>query len=210
MHYSQVVDLEEEPFQESVLELLQELHRRGLAICIFDYRGYGQSGGRPSERGLYQDAAAVYDALVSTRHVAPQRLIVWGTSLGAAVAGDLATRRSVAGLILETPFPSIRAMVRAYYGALPLHLLLEARYGLAQRLARVRAPVLVMHGDQDRIVPLALGRRVFEAAREPKAFYLIHGADHNDTYVVGGAAYFERVMQFLRDAASAAARQAGA
>lgn len=181
------------------LELLTELHRRGLSVCIFDYRGYGRSAGRPSERGLYLDAEAAYDALLQ-RGVAPGQIVVWGTSLGAAVAGELATRRQVAGLILETPFPSVRAMVRAYYGGLPLQWLLRARYDLAKRLGEVRVPVLVMHGDRDHIVPLALGRQVYAAANEPKTFYLIPGADHNDTYVVGGEAYFQRVLAFVRQA----------
>ena len=179
------------------LELIEALHRRGLSVCIFDYRGYGHSRGRPSERGLYLDAQAVYDHLVTVRRVDPARLVVWGTSLGAAVAGELAVRRRVAGLVLETPLPSVRALVRAYYGWLPLHWLLAARYDLLRRLPQIQAPVLVLHGDQDRLIPLALGRRVYEAARPPKAFYLIHGADHNDTYLVGGEAYFRRVATFV-------------
>ncbi len=180
------------------LSLLQELHRRGLSVCIFDYRGYGQSQGTPTEPGLYRDAQAVYEYLTTTRHVPPSRLIVWGTSLGAAVAGELAAQQSVAGVILETPFPSVRAMARAYYGALPMHWLLRARYALARRLKRVHVPVLVMHGDRDRLVPLALGRDVYAAANEPKFFYVIPGADHNDTYDVGGEDYFHRVLAFIR------------
>ncbi len=179
------------------LALLGALHRRGLSVGIFDYRGYGQSRGRPSERGLYLDAQAAYDDLVTMRRIDPKRLVLWGTSLGAAVAGDLATQRRVAGLILETPLPSVRALVRAYYGWLPLHWLLAARYDLLRRLPQVHVPVLVIHGDRDRLIPLALGQRVYDAANPPKAFYLIPGADHNDTYVVGGEAYFQRVLQFV-------------
>ena len=182
------------------LELLRALHDRGLSVCIFDYRGYGQSEGSPSEPGLYRDAQAVYEYLTTTQRVPASRLVVWGTSLGAAVAGDVAAQHPVAGVILETPFPSVRALVRCYYGRLPMHWLLRARFDLAQRLARIQAPVLVIHGDRDQLVPTALGRDVFAAAREPKSFYLIPGADHNDTYLVGGEPYFQRVLSFIRHA----------
>lgn len=189
------------------LEFIAELYRRGVSVFMFDYRGYGQSDGTPSEPGLYQDALAAYDVLAQ-RHVPPERIVLMGTSLGAAVATELATKRKAAGLILETPFPSIAAMVRAHYGVLPLHLLLYARYNLSQRLPNVHAPILVLHGDRDTIVPTALGRQVYEAASEPKEFYLIPGADHNDTYVVGGEPYFQRLLAFIRRVASASAPSA--
>jgi len=185
------------------LENIAELHRRGISVFIFDYRGYGKSQGRPSEAGLSRDALAAYEVVTQRYGVKPERLILFGRSLGAAVATELATTRSAAGLILETPFPSVQAMVRAHYGVLPLHLLLEARYDLVSRLPDVRVPILVIHGDSDRIVPLALARQVYEAAPSPKAFYLIHGADHNDTYVVGGEPYFQRLLSFIREALSA-------
>lgn len=182
------------------LENIAELYRRGLSVFIFDYRGYGQSAGTPSEAGLSRDALAAYEFLTQVHRVPPGRIILFGRSLGAAVAGELAAKREVAGLILETPFPSVRAMVRAHYGVLPLHLLLSARYDLLARLKGVRVPVLVLHGDRDRIVPLALGRQVYEAAHPPKDFHLIQGADHNDTYVVGGEPYFQRLLAFVRGA----------
>lgn len=181
------------------LENLAELHRIGLSVFLFDYRGYGRSSGRPSEEGLHQDALAAYDYLVVTRGVRPERLVLFGRSLGAAVAGELASRKPAAGLILEAPFPSIAAMARAHYLGLPMHWLLSGRFPLEERLAQVHMPVLVVHGDRDEIVPIALGRRVFEAAREPKFFYVIEGADHNDTYRVGGRAYFGRLREFIRD-----------
>jgi len=179
------------------LENIAELYRRGVSVFIFDYRGYGQSQGRPSEPGLYQDAMAAYEVLTRQRHIPPERLVLFGRSLGAAVAAALATQRKAAGLILETPFPSVAAVVRAHYGPLPLHWFLRARYNLLERLQDIRIPVLVLHGDRDRVVPLALGRQVYEAAHEPKAFYLIRGADHNDTYAVGGEPYFQRVLAFI-------------
>jgi len=180
------------------LENVVEWHRRGVSVFIFDYRGYGQSAGRPSEPGLYQDVFAAYDWLTQQRGIAPGRVVIFGRSLGAAVAGELAMQRSAAGLILETSFPSVRAVVRSVYGPLPMHLLLRARYDLIGRLPRIRMPLLVTHGDHDRVIPTALGRTVYAAANEPKAFYLIPGADHNDTYVVGGDPYFERLGAFIR------------
>ena len=180
------------------LDQLATWRRRELSVLLIDYRGYGRSGGQPSEAGLYRDAMEGYNYLIHTRRIPPKRIILYGQSLGAAVIGDVATHRPAAGLILETPFPSIRAMVRAYYGAMPMHWLLEARYDLASRLAYVRMPVLVIHGDRDSIVPLALGQQVFDAAREPKEFYLVAGADHNNVEAVGGLAYGERVMTFVR------------
>ncbi|MBI3010889.1 MAG: alpha/beta hydrolase [Candidatus Omnitrophica bacterium] len=185
------------------LEWIAELNQRGVSVFMFDYRGYGQSEGRPSEAGLYQDALAAYDVLTHQRRVSPQRIVLMGTSLGAAVATELATKRTAAGLILETPFPSIAAMAKAHYGGLPLHVFLRSRYDLVRRLPTIRVPILVLHGDRDTIVPIALGRQVYETAPEPKAFYLIRGADHNDTYVVGGEPYFQRLLAFVQQVAGA-------
>jgi len=183
------------------LDNLAELYRMGLSVFIFDYRGYGRSSGKPSEEGLYQDALAAYGYLAGTRGVRPERLILFGRSLGASVASEIAVQRPAAGLILESPFPSIAAMARVHYAGLPMHWLLSGRFLLAERLARVSMPVLVIHGDRDDIVPIALGREVFDAAREPKSFYVVEGADHNDTYRVGGRAYFQRLRQFIHDVA---------
>ncbi len=181
------------------LENLAELYRIGLSVFIFDYRGYGRSEGKPSEEGLYQDALAAYSYLVDRRGVRPERLVLFGRSLGASVAGEIASRKPAAGLILESPFPSIAAMARAHYGGLPMHWLLSGRFPLSERLARVTMPVLVIHGDYDTIVPIELGREVFAAAREPKSFYVIEGADHNNTYHVGGRAYFQRLARFIEE-----------
>lgn len=181
------------------LDNLAELYRLGLSVFIFDYRGYGRSAGKPTEDGLYQDALAAYGHLVNTRGVRPERLILFGRSLGASVAGTVASQRLAAGLILESPFPSIAAMARTHYLGLPLHWLLSGRFPLDERLSRVALPVLVIHGDRDDIVPIALGREVFAAAREPKSLYVIEGANHNDTYQIGGRAYFQRLKQFIHD-----------
>ena len=181
------------------LENLAELHHIGFAVFLFDYRGYGRSGGRPSEEGLYQDALAAYGHLTNARGVEPRRIVVFGRSLGSAVAGNLASRRPAAGLILESAFPSIQDLAKSYMWGLPAHWFLAARFDLAARLREVHMPVLVIHGDRDQIVPLRFGEQVFEAARPPKAFYRVNGADHNNLPVIGGEPYFRRLKKFADD-----------
>lgn len=180
------------------LENLRELYRIGLSVFIFDYRGYGRSQGRPSEEGLYQDALGAHDYLTRTRMIRSERIVIFGRSLGAAVAGELAVQKPAVGLILESSFPSIAAVAKFHYGGLPVHWLLGADFTLIDRLPHLSLPKLIVHGDQDDIIPLELGRQVFEAARPPKSFYAIPGADHNNTYQVGGVAYFRRWTEFVQ------------
>jgi fermentation-respiration switch protein FrsA (DUF1100 family) len=178
------------------LENLLRLHRAGFSVFLFDYRGYGRSQGRPSEAGLYRDAHAAYLYLTEQRQIRPDRLVVFGRSLGAAVAGELVSRRLAAGVILESPFPSVASVARlTYFGAMG-HWLLGSRFALLERLPQITVPVLIIHGDRDHVIPLQLGKAVFDAARSPKELYVVSGADHNDLYVVGGQAYFQRLKQF--------------
>jgi fermentation-respiration switch protein FrsA (DUF1100 family) len=181
------------------LENLAALHKIGLSVFLFDYRGYGRSEGMPSEPGLYQDALAAYEVLTKAKQVPPERIVLFGRSLGAAVAGTLASQRPAAGLILESAFPSVEALAKFHYWGLPMHWLVSAKYNLADRLRQVSRPVLVIHGDRDSLVPLQLGQEVFEAARPPKDLYVVHGAGHNDLVWIGGAPYFERLRRFAKD-----------
>jgi fermentation-respiration switch protein FrsA (DUF1100 family) len=185
------------------LENLRELCRLGLSVFLFDYRGYGRSQGRPSEDGLYQDAIGAYDYLTRVRQIRPERIVIFGRSLGAAVAADLASMKPAAGLILESPFPSIAAVARHHYGGMPVHWLLGAEFKLIDRLPQLSLPKLVIHGDQDDIIPIEFGRQVFEAAKPPKQWYAIAGADHNNTYQVGGRVYFRQFADFIRRAIAA-------
>ena len=180
------------------LENLKLLYQLGLSVFLFDYRGYGRSQGRPSEEGLYQDALGAHDYLTRTRMIRPERIVLFGRSLGAAVAGELAVQKPAAGLILESSFPSIGAVAKFHYGGVPVHWLLGADFTLIDRLPQLSLPKLIIHGDKDDIIPLELGRQVFEAAKPPKFFYVIPGADHNNTYQVGGAAYFRRWAEFVQ------------
>lgn len=183
------------------LENLTLLYQLGLSVFLFDYRGYGKSqGARPSERGLYHDAYGAYEYLTRTRKIRPDRIVLFGRSLGASVAGELAVQRPATALILESSFPSIEAVAKFYYGGLPMHWLLGAEHRLIDRLPHLSLPKLIIHGDQDDIIPIELGRQVFDAAKPPKEWYMIQGADHNNTYRVGGRGYFHRLSEFIRQA----------
>jgi uncharacterized protein len=171
--------------------------RLGAAVLLFDYRGYGRSEGSPDEEGTYRDARAAHRWLVDEKRVPPERLVLFGESLGSAVALDLALSRPCRALVLESPFVSVPAMARAVYPFLPLWPLVRTRYDNEAKAPRLGVPLLVLHGERDEIVPFAQGRRVFEAAPEPKRFHAIPGAGHNDTYLAGGEAYWDVVREFL-------------
>jgi fermentation-respiration switch protein FrsA (DUF1100 family) len=179
------------------LENLRALYRIGLSVFLFDYRGYGRSQGRPSEEGLYQDATAAYDYVTRRRRITPDRMVLFGRSLGAAVAGELAAHKPASSLILESCFPSIEAVAKHYYHGLPVHWLLGASFRLIDRLPHLALPKLFVHGDRDSIIPLPLGEQAFHAAKEPKEFYLVKGADHNDLPFVGGRPYYARLREFI-------------
>lgn len=182
---------------------IRPLHRKvKIHIFIFDYRGYGRSEGKVSEEGTYRDAEAALAYLRSRKDVDPQRIIFFGRSLGAAVAAELATRAECLALILETPFASIREMARVAFPLLPIGPLLRTQYNTVDKVKGVKAPLLVLHGDRDDVVPFEQGKKVFDAAPGPKEFYTIRGARHNDTYIVGGDAYFETLTDFIDRAAA--------
>jgi len=185
------------------LENLKLLYQMGLSTFLFDYRGYGKSQrARPSEKGLYEDASGAYDYLTRTRKIRPERIVLFGRSLGASVAGELAVQRPASALILESSFPSIEAVAKYHYGGLPVHWFLGAEYRLIDRLPQLSLPKLIIHGEKDDIIPIELGRQVFDAAKPPKEWYVIQGADHNDTYLIGGRAYFRQLGEFIRKALS--------
>lgn len=178
--------------------LLLLLRRLGLSVLIFDYRGYGRSEGRTSEEGTYSDARGAWRWL-QQRGWQPQQLIFFGRSLGAGVAVQLALEAPPAALVLETPFPSIAAMGWHHNPILYLLLgwLLDARYDSFNKIGRIHVPLLLFQGDRDTIVPEKMARRLFERANEPKTYYRIEGADHNDTLDVGGARYWQQWRMFL-------------
>jgi uncharacterized protein len=178
--------------------LAAALARAGLAVLLFDYRGYAANPGRPTEPGLAADARAAVAYLAAQPEVDPARLVYFGESLGAAVALRLAVERPPAALVLRSPFGSLAEVGRRHYPWLPVSLLLADRYDAAGRAGRLAAPLLVVAGGRDRIVPPAHSRRLFEAAPEPKRFVLLPGADHNDLDLLAGPRLLAEVMAFLR------------
>ncbi len=183
---------------DNILMLNQRL---GVGILIIDYRGYGLSEGKPSERGLYMDAEAALDYLVTDLGLDPEREIaLLGRSLGAGVAVEMATRHRVRGVILESGFTSIREMADSSDSFLPIPIVLmlfEARYDSISKIGRVESPVMILHGDRDDTVPYRMAEKLYGAANDPKTLYPIRGASHNDTVYVGGEAYFEALRTFI-------------
>jgi len=178
------------------LDSLRLFHRLGLNILIMDYRGYGRSQGRPSEQGTYQDAEAAWRYLVRTRGIPPEQILVFGRSLGGGVATWLALEHPVGGLIIESTPTSVPDMGTEVYPFLPVRLLARLHYNTLRRIPDVNVPVLVIHSSDDEIVPARHGRRIFAAAREPKAFLAIRG-DHNGGFLMSGEDYVKGLRDFI-------------
>ena len=178
--------------------LATALAREGFGVLLFDYRGYAGQPGTPSEDGLASDARAAVAYLQGRAGVDASRIAYFGESLGAAVAVRLATERAPNALILRSPFTSLEDMARLHYRWLPVGPLLADRYGSIDRIRDVRAPLLVIAGARDRIVPLAHSRRLFDAANEPKRFVPIDGADHNDLALLAGDRLIAETLAHLR------------
>jgi fermentation-respiration switch protein FrsA (DUF1100 family) len=177
--------------------LAAALARLGLAVLLFDYRGYGGNPGHPTEAGLATDAHAALAYLAARPEVDPARLVYYGESLGAAVALRLATERPPAALVLRSPFASLAEVGQHHYPLLPVSLLLADRYESTAVVGRLAAPLLVVAGERDRIVPAAHSRRLFAAAPEPKRLVLLPGADHNDHELNAGPRLLAELRAFL-------------
>ncbi len=178
----------------------ESLSSRGFGVLLLDYRGYGRSEGDVGgETGLYADADAAYEYVTKVRGVRPSRVVLYGQSLGTAVAVDLASRRQSAALILESGFSSASDLALTVLPILPrrLHFLAKNRFESALKLSTVRCPVLIAHGDPDLIIPTEHGRLLFAAANEPKKLLIFPGAGHN---VFGslGDGYLDQVVDYLR------------
>jgi uncharacterized protein len=168
----------------------------GSGVLLLDYRGYGKSAGRPTERGLYQDAEAAYNHLLAKGYTAG-RIFLHGESLGSAVAIQLAEKNPAAGLVLEAPFTSAKAVAGR---VLPIiGPLLIRGYDSLTRIRRIHVPLLVIHGDQDEVIPYEFGKQLYEAANSPKSFWTIRGAMHNDLHVVAGNEFPAKLSEFYRN-----------
>lgn len=173
-----------------VAPLLNEIHEAGFAVFAYDYRGYGTGDGVPTEENAYKDIDAAYAYLTGTQGVAPARIIAYGRSVGGGPAVDLASRKPLAGLILESTFVTA-FRVRTHIPILPFD-----KFRNIDKIAGVRAPVLVMHGIDDEIIPVWHGRALFERAREPKLALWVEHAGHNDVPLVAGTRYAETLRRF--------------
>ena len=174
------------------LPLLAELHQAGFAVFAYDYRGYGPSGGTSSGKSLYADVEAAYQYLTGNLHVAPDRVIVFGRSLGCAAAIHLSSIHSVVGLIIEAPFLSAFRVLTC------IRLLPWDRFNNAAAIRRVHCPVLIIHGRSDEVVPWWHGERLYQLANPPKRNLWVDGAGHSDVLMIAPQRYFEAVRDFIR------------
>ena len=171
-------------------------HLLGVHQFIFDYRGYGRSAGRPTERGTYLDARAALDYLKERPGIDPNRIVYFGHSLGAAVAVELAVSHPPYGMALIGPFSSIADMAKL---TLPIPMagwLVRGHYNSMQRIGRVHTPLLVLHGELDEIVPHSQGVKLYQAANRPKRFVTLHGASHNNVHHVAADVMARALMEF--------------
>ncbi|MGM0423890.1 MAG: alpha/beta hydrolase [Thermodesulfobacteriota bacterium] len=179
------------------LDLLRIVQELGLACLMPDYQGYGQSQGKPSEQGMYQDAHAAWDFLVEEKGVQPEQVVVWGHSLGGPVAARLAMDREPGALILDSTFTSVSEMGRKLYPFLPVKHVFRYKYPTQDYLQQTQAPVLVVHSSEDGLVPFELGRKLYQAAPSPKEFLEIRG-EHDYGFVTSFDLYAKGVEGFLQ------------
>jgi len=180
-------------------ELALAHHRTEANIFIFDYRGYGESEGVPSEKGTYLDSHAVMEYLSSWSDVDPDRIVYLGHSLGAAVAVELALTQPPMAMVLVSPFASVHDMANLTLPFSPIGWLVRNHYDSISRIQQLDVPVLILHGDQDETVPISQGRKLYGAANQPKRFQVLEGAAHNDTFEVVPEQYWGTIEAFLAE-----------
>ena len=180
----------------SDISVLRMFHDLGVSAFIFDYRGFGKSPGIPKEEGTYADAEGAWNYLVSEREKDPMDIIIWGRSLGSAVATELALRHRPKALVLEAAFTSLADLAAEQYPFFPVRWILRTRYDNLKKIARVGCPVLIVHSREDQLIPLKHGKELFGAAAEPKCFLEIKGPHNGLPHQPG---YEEGLRAFLDD-----------
>jgi len=180
------------------LESIAIFRELGLNVFIIDYRGYGQSEGKPSEQGTYTDARAAWEYLVSDRHVTPDRIVLFGRALGGAVASRLAAQTTPAAVILESTFTSAPDMAYRLYPFLPVRLLTRLKYPVIENIKHLSSPLLVVHSTQDEIIPFDMGESIFAAAPEPKQMLVLTG-DHNGGFMINRDRYQAVLGEFINE-----------
>ncbi len=179
------------------LDTLKIFYHLGLNTLIIDYRGYGQSEGKPTEQGTYRDADAAWKYLTKQRNIPAKEIILFGRSVGGAVAAELASRKQPAALILESTFTSVADIAADIYPFLPVRWISNLDYNTRDRLATINSPVLVVHSKEDDIIPYKHGKALFAAANKPKQLLTLKGG-HNDGFYVSGRRYTEGLNIFLQ------------
>ncbi|MBT3923497.1 MAG: alpha/beta hydrolase [Nitrospina sp.] len=181
------------------LDNIQRLAPLNLNIFIFDYRGYGRSEGEPDEQGIYKDSKAAYKTVIGLNSVSVDTLFLFGRSLGGICAVETALHPPARGLILESVFTSASDMSRKVFPLIPLGWAIRSKLDAIGKVPNLKLPKLFLHGTRDEIVPYDLGRKLFDRAGEPKEFYSLEGAGHNDTYIIGGRDYFNTLNRFITE-----------
>jgi fermentation-respiration switch protein FrsA (DUF1100 family) len=186
------------------LDSLKIFHDLGLSSFIIDYRGYGQSQGSISEQGSYFDAESAWNYLTETRKIPAQEIIVFGRSLGGAIAAYVASRKNPGALILESVFTSVPDMAAKLYPIFPVRVLSRFQYNTKKMLRSVSSPVLIIHSPDDEIIPFENGQVLYESAREPKDMLTIRGG-HNEGFLVSGSIYRDGIDNFIKTSLSGSA-----
>lgn len=180
------------------LDTIEIFHSMELNVFIIDYRGYGQSGGKITEKGTYLDAEAAWNYLNHSQGINGKKIIIFGRSLGASIAGWLASKHTPGALILESGFTSVLSMGQRLYPFLPIRWFTHFKYDTKQYVKNISCPVMVAHSKDDEIIPYDEGRKIFEAAAEPKQFLEMQGG-HNDGFIVSGPSYVSGLESFINN-----------
>jgi fermentation-respiration switch protein FrsA (DUF1100 family) len=178
------------------LDSIRIFHTLGLDVLIFDYRGYGQSDGNPSEKGTYLDAQSALDYLVQIRDIPPHKIILFGRSLGGAVAAEIALRNNAGALIVESAFTSVPDLGTRYFPFFPVRYISRFHYSTIDKVDKICIPKLFIHSRDDDLIPYHHGKALYEKAALPKAFLEIQG-DHNEGFLLSGDVYIEGLDNFL-------------
>jgi fermentation-respiration switch protein FrsA (DUF1100 family) len=191
----------------NMMHLLDSLHlfcNLGLSCFAFDYRGYGNSGGRPTEAGTYRDAQAAYDWLTGEKGIPPEQIILFGRSLGGSIAAHLAGSVQICALVVESAFTSFGDIAARFHPYMPVRWFVRFQYDTLAHVRKARCPVMIVHSRNDEIVPFEFATRLFEAANEPKQLVEIYG-NHNDGFLLSGDVYkgaWLKWLDFVRDCQS--------
>jgi len=180
------------------LESIKIFNQLDLNVFIFDYRGYGQSEGKATEKGTYRDAEAAWNYLTESRGINANQIVIFGRSLGASIASWLASKHPPAALVIESGFTSIPSMAKRIYPFLPVRWLTYFRYDTKTNVTKISSPILVAHSKNDEIIPFEEGREIYNAAPEARQFLELHGG-HNDGFLISGSIYVEGLRSFISE-----------